>query len=199
MAIPVVLTQRPRPSYFFYISLIVIAATTGAIGIFLRRWPGIYRSLDIGALAVASALLLFVPRYSLPPYLPSGRPVLQKLERLAPQRTMLLKAPGRIILGNWANEVAHYLGLGAPSAIPPEEPLVVFGNDLLRNWEGTIPLEQFLAEQRVHVLYLDPSELAWLRAQPQAKNVLDNPRGAGWLDVAHEERGDRSWALLAKM
>ena len=29
MAIPVVLTQRPRPSYFFYISLIVIAATTG--------------------------------------------------------------------------------------------------------------------------------------------------------------------------
>ena len=199
MAIPVVLTQRPRPSYFFYISVIVIAATMGAIGLILRRWPGIYRSLDIGALAVASALLLFVPRYSLPPYLPSGRPVLQKLEHLAPQRTMLLKAPGRIILGDWANEVAHYLGLSAPSAIPPEEPQVVFGNDLLRNWEGTIPLEQFLAEQRVHVLYLDPSELAWLRAQPQAKNVLDNPRAAGWLDVAHEERGDRSWALLAKM
>jgi hypothetical protein len=199
MAIPVVLTQRPRPSYFFYISVIVIAATMGAIGLILRRWPGVYRSLDIGAVAVASALLLFVPRYSLPPYLPSGRPVLQKLEHLAPQRTMLLKAPGRIILGDWANEVAHYLGLSAPSAIPPEEPQVVFGNDLLRNWEGTIPLEQFLAEQRVHVLYLDPSELAWLRAQPQAKNVLDNPRAAGWLVVAHEERGDRSWALLAKM
>jgi hypothetical protein len=199
MAVPVALVQRPRPSYFFYVSVIVIAATMGAIGLILRRWPGICRSLDIGALAVASALLLYMPRYSLPPYLPSGRPVLQKLERLAPQRTMLLKAPGRIILGDWANEVAHYLGLSAPTAIPPEEPQVVFGNDLLRGWEGTIPLEQFLAEQRVHVLYLDPSELAWLRAQPQAKNVLDNPRAAGWLDVAHEERGDRSWALLAKM
>lgn len=199
MAIPVVLTQRPRPSYFFYISLIVIAATMGAIGLFLRRWPGIYRSLDIGTLAVAGALLLYMPRYSLPPYLPGGRPVLQKLEHLAPQRAILLKARGRIILGNWPNEVAHYLGLGAPSAIPPEEPPAVFGNDLLRRWEGTIPLEEFLAEQQVNVLYLDPSELAWLRAQPQAKNVLDNPRAAGWVDVAHEEKGDGSWALLVKM
>jgi hypothetical protein len=29
--------------------------------------------------------------------------------------------------------------------------------------------------------------------------MLDNPRAAGWLDLAHEERGDASWALLAKM
>jgi hypothetical protein len=199
MAVPVMLVQRPRPSYFFYISLIIIAATMGAIGLILRRWPGIYRRLDFGAFFVATALLLFMPRYSLPPYLPSGRPVLQKLEHLASQRTLLLKAQGRMILGDWANEVAHYLELAAPSAIPPEQPQVVFGNDLLRGWEGTIALEQFLAEQRVHVLYLDPSELAWLRAQPQAKDLLDNPRAAGWRDIAHEERGDRSWALLAKM
>jgi len=199
MAVPVVVVERPRPSYFFYVSVIVIVATMGAIGLILRRRPGIYRSLDIGALAVASALILFMPRYSSPPYLPGGRPILQKLEHLAPQRAMLLKASGRIILGDWAYELANYLDLNLPSGGPFEGLQVVFGNDLLRGWEGIIPLEQFLAEQRVHVLYLDPSELAWLRAQPQAKNVLDNPRAAGWLDVAHEERGDRSWALLTKM
>jgi hypothetical protein len=46
----------------------------------------------------------------------------------------------------------------------------------LRSWNGIIPLEQFLAEQRVDILYLDPSELGWLRPQPRAQNMLDNPR-----------------------
>jgi hypothetical protein len=199
MAIPVVLTQRPRPSYFFYVSVIVIAATMGAIALMLRRRPEICRSFDIGALAVASGLILFMPRYSLPAYLPPGRPLLQKLEHLAPQRTVLLKAQGRVILGEWASNLIYYLDLNLPSGFPDEGSQVVFGNDLLRRWDGTTPLEQFLAEQRVQVLYLDPHELARLRTQPQAKNMLDNPRGAGWLDLAHEERGDRSWALLAKM
>ena len=181
MVVPVAVVERPRPSYFFYVSVIVIVATMGAISSILRRWPRIYRSLDIGALAVASALILFMPRYSLPPYLPGGRPILQKLEHLVPQRAILLKASGRIVLGDWAYELANYLDLNLPSGPPIDGPQVVFGNDLLRGWEGTIPLEQFLAEQRVHVLYLDPGELAWLRAQPQAKNVLESPRAAGWL------------------
>ncbi len=194
MAVPVVLTQRPRPSYFFYVSVIVIAATMGAIAIMLRRWPGICRTLDIGALTLASALILSLPRYSLPPYLLSGRPVLQKLEHLAPHRAALLKTQGRVILGHWASEVASYLDLNSI-----EGPRTAFDNTLLRNWDGMSPLDQYLAEQRVDILYLDPGELAWLRAQPQAKNMLDNPRAAGWLTLAHEERSDGNWALLAKM
>jgi hypothetical protein len=199
MTVPVVLTQRPRPSYFFYVSIIIIAATMGSIGLMVRRWPRINRSLDIGVLAAATATILLMPRYSLPAYLPSGRPILHKLDHLAPQRTVLLKAQGRVILGDWASDLLHYLDLNLPSGNPFEGPQVVFGNDLLRRWEATTPLEQFLAEQRIHVLYLDPSELAWLRTQPQAKNMLDNPRAAGWLELAHEERGDGSWALLTKM
>ncbi|HSV22013.1 MAG TPA: hypothetical protein VLJ17_03190 [Xanthobacteraceae bacterium] len=199
MAVPVVLTQRPRPSYFFYVSIIIIAATMNAIRLILRRWPGIRRILNIGALAAASALILLMPRYSLPPYLPSGRPILQKLEHLAPHRTVLLKAQGRIILGNWASDILNYLDLNLSAGNPFEGSQVVFGNDLLRRWEGTTPLEEFLAEQRVHVLYLDASELAWLRTQQQAKPMLDNPRGTGWLDLAHEDRGAGSWALLTKM
>jgi hypothetical protein len=87
-------------------AVIVIAATMGAIALMLRRQPEICRSFDIGTLAVASALVLFMPRYSLPPYLPSGRPILQKIKHLAPQRAMLLKAKGSIILGDWSSEVA---------------------------------------------------------------------------------------------
>jgi hypothetical protein len=70
---------------------------------------------------------------------------------------MLLRASGRIILGDWANEGTHYLGLGAASAIPPEEPQAAFGDDLQRRWKGTISLEQFSAEQRVNVLNLIPA------------------------------------------
>jgi hypothetical protein len=80
-----------------------------------------------------------------------------------------------------------------------EAPRIVFDNSLLRNWDGMSPLEQYLAEQRVGILYLDPSVLVWLRSKPQAKNMLDNPGTAGWLTLAHEERTDGSWAFLAKM
>jgi hypothetical protein len=198
MAIPVVLTQRPRPEYFYYVSVIVIAATMGSIGLMLRPFPRISRGLDISALAVASALILLMPHYRLPSYMPSGRMMLQKLEHLTPQRAVVLNAHGRIVLGKWASTLLYYLDVDLPRGSPFEGPQVVFENDLLRRWEGTTPLEQFLAEQRVHVLYLDPSELAWLRAQPQAKKMLDNPRAAGWLDLAHEERGDSGWVLLAK-
>jgi hypothetical protein len=199
MAVAVVLTQRPRPSYFFYVSIIIIAATLGAIGLILRHWPGIRRRLDIAAIVAAGAIILLMPRYSLPPYLPSGRPILQKLERLAPHRALLLKAQGRLVLGDWASDLLNYLDLKRPSAVPFEGPQAVFGNELLRRWEGTCPLEQFLAEQQIDVLYLDASELAWLRTQPQAKNMLDNPPAVGWRDLAHEERGDGSWALLTQM
>jgi hypothetical protein len=199
MAVAVVVTQRPRPSYFFYVSIIIIAATMGAIGVILRHWPAIRRRLDIGAIAAAGAIILLMPPYSLPPYLPSGRPILQKLEHLAPYRTLLLKAEGRLILGDWASDLLNYLDLKRLGGMPFEGPQSVFGNDLLRGWEGTTPLEQFLAEQRIHVLYLDASELAWLRTQPQAKNMLDNPPAVGWRDLAHEERGDGSWALLTQM
>jgi len=199
MAVPVVLVERAWPEYFFYVSVIVIAASMGAVGSMLRRRPGNRRSVNIAALAVASALILFMPRYSVSSYFPSGRPVLQKLEHLAPQRMVLLKAQGRVILGDWAPDLLNYLDLNLAKGFPLEGQQVVFGNELLRRWEGTAPLEQFLAEQEVHVLYLDARELAWLRTQPQAQNLLDNPRAAGWLDLAHEERGDGSWALLAKL
>jgi hypothetical protein len=49
------------------------------------------------------------------------------------------------------------------------------------------------------VLYLDAGELEWLRVLPQARDMLENPRAAGWRDVAHEERGERSWLLLERM
>ncbi len=112
---------------------------------------------------------------------------------------MLLKARGRVILGDWAPELVYYLDLNLMSGWSFGGTQVVFGNELLRRWDGTTPLERLLAEQQVHVLYLDPGQLAWLRAQPQSRNMLDNPRAAGWLDLAHEELGDRSWALFAKM
>jgi hypothetical protein len=199
MAVPVALIERPRPSYFFYLSVIVITAVMWTIHRILRRWPGALRASDAAALAVVMALILFMPTYALPSYLPRDRPILAKLERLSPQRAMLIAPRGRIVLGGWAPELVYYLDLNLPKGYPLDGPRVVFDNALLRSWDKTTPLEAFLAEQQVTVLYLDPNELAWLRAQPHARNLLEHPHRAGWRDIAHEERGERSWLLLAKM
>jgi hypothetical protein len=199
-AIPVMLTQRPRPSYFFYVSVIIIAATMAALARILRHWTNGNGVLPLGALAVIAALILFMPTYSLPSYMASGRPLMTKLDHLTPQRSRLVRPTGRMILGDWAPELVFYLDLNLPTEWTPHEgPPVAFGNELLRAWDQTKPLEQFLAEQEVSILYLDPAELTRLRAQPQARNILDRPLAIGWIDLAHEERGDQSWALLGKM
>jgi hypothetical protein len=199
MAVPVVLTQRPRPSYFFYVSVIVVAATMSAIGVIFRRWSRFDRSLITAPLVFACMLILLLPRYNLPPYLPSGRPAMEKLERLALHREVLATARGRVVLGEWTSELANYLGLNLSSCLVSEACQFVDGKDLLHTWDGTIPLEQFLDEQRIRVLYLDPHQLSWLRTQPQAQNMLDNPLAVGWIDVDHENRSDRSWVFFAKM
>src|SRR5262245_4739863 len=139
-----------------------------------------------------------MPSYTIPSYLPSGRPILAKLEHLMPQRAMLMASDGRIVLGAWASELAHYLDLNPVGDLLEANlvgPRIVLDNALLRSWNRTTPLQEFLAEQRVTVLYLDPSELEWLRVLPQARNMLENPRAVGWRDVAHGERGARSWLL----
>jgi hypothetical protein len=198
MAVPVVLVQRPRPSYFFYVSVIVIAATLGALArIFRLRTRGENR-LGFLASAIIVLLILVVPGYSLPSYLPSGRPLMVKLEHLSPHRSRLAQPQGRMILGGWAPQVVLYLNLNLTFGNPLEGQRIVFDNGLLDSWDGSTPLEQFLAGQQVTILYLDPHELTRLRAQPQAKNMLDNPRTVGWVDLAHENRGDQSWVLLGK-
>jgi hypothetical protein len=199
MSVPVVFTQRPRPSYLLYLSVILIAAVLWGIYRLLQRRPGLLRALDAGAFAVVIALILLLPRYSIPTYLPSGRPILAKLADLSPHRALLIAPHGRIILGNWAPELLYYLDINLSRGYPLEGPRVVFDNALLRSRDGTTALEEFLAQQQVTVLYLDPGELQWLRALPQARNMLEHPRMAGWRDVARSEEGERSWLLLAKM
>ena len=199
MAVPVVLVQRPRPSYFFYVSVIVIAATMGAlVRIFGLRTRGEDR-LGFLAIAIIVLLTLVAPGYSLPSYLPSGRPLMTKLEHLTPQRSRLVNPDGGVVLGDWSAELVSYLNLSLPKGYPREGPRIVFDNGLLQQWNGEIPLEEFLAKRQVSFLYLDPHVLARLRAQPQAKNLLENPRAVGWVDIAHENRGEQSWALLGKM
>ncbi len=207
MAVPVVLTQRPRPSYLFYVSVIVIGAVLGVTGLALRRWRRTGRSVETGAIILVGALVLVMPTYGLPPYLPSGRPALEKFEHLAPQRALLLKARGHVILGHWAQNIASYLDLNpGPETLGKRakaddliDPRTVFDSTLLRQWSGAAPVEQFLAEGGIEVLYLDSSELAWLRTQALAANMIGNPTSVGWRNLAHEERGDHSWALLARI
>ena len=198
MAIPIVLTQRPRPSYLFSVSIIVMAMVLWTLYRILQRRPRLLRTLDAGSFVLAIVLIVLMPTYSLPPYLASGRPVLAKLEHLTPQRAMLLAPHGRVILGDWDSDVAAYLDLPLSVVNPYREERTVFNNTLLRSWDKNTPLEQFLAEQQVTILYLDPSELARLRLEPLAKTLLENPRIAGWRDLGHEDRGARSWMLLAK-
>jgi hypothetical protein len=199
MAIPVMLVQRPRPSYFFYVSVIIITAIMAAFARILRDWPKGDDAMSLRALTVIALLILSMPTYTLPSYLPTGRPLLAKLEHLTPQRSWLAKPAGRVILGEWASELVFYLNLNLAKGHPLEGTRVVFDNGLLRAWDGSTSLERFLAEQGVSIVYLDPLELARLRPQPQAKKLLDNPLAVGWIDLAHEERGDQSWALLGKM
>jgi len=113
--------------------------------------PGYWR------LAVPSTLLLFVPRYSLPPYCRAAARFCKSLNMLHRSATMLLKSAGPAIHSrDWANEVRHYLGFEPRPAHPGPRSHRSFSGMTCCGTGRDDSAESFWPSKRVHVLYLDP-------------------------------------------
>lgn len=186
VAIPIILTQRPRPSYLFATSLVLMAMTATSIQVLAReRAAAINRLIP---LLVVCAIIL-VPSHFKPQS--PDRPLLAAYRDLAPYSDDIKTQNGKIYLGNeLGGELQNYT-------------LLDRGGRRLSYWSGSLPtdlpkdqdLGDFLNSQGVTVLYMRTNLLNQLKVLPGASKFLDDPEAAGWYLRAWGD-GATPWRLL---
>ena len=187
VAIPVILTQRPRPSYLFATTVVLMAVVGSAVHVLSCRWPKAQRLLVIVGVI---ALLLAVPPY----YRPQpgqDRPLYTDYEILRPFRPLLADRRNVFVIGDFAGELRNYLRLA-------NVPVATFDYQLLSRWSGRRPLEQFLDDEGVNLIFLQPRMLKSLAGNPYARPMLTAPETVDWRQVGAGMDGNSAWLLLAR-
>lgn len=183
VAVAVMVTQRPRPSYFFAATLILMIAAMGAAAILARR-----RTVVVNRAAVFVAIFVLV---AIPPYYeryPSPRPLYQNLVRLQPFGEQLRTANGRVLIGDYEGELANYLRVSRRGA--------TLNYQALDGWQRDTPLADFLASRSIAMFFVQPRILSELRSVPTARPLLEDPASVGWTRLAPAAGDD--WMLLAR-
>jgi hypothetical protein len=182
IAVPVIITQRPRPSYLFPLTLFLMAVIGSAVYVLFEQ----RRLLPLKALAVIGIplLLIFVPSYYSKHR--SDRNLYVSYERLRPFQSLLSKPGNKLLLGDYAGELMGYLRLTR--------------TDLHR---GPLPsgqqpqsIEQFLDAQKINVLFVQPRMMRELRARPEARQLLEQPESLGWRRLSIFGSPNPDWLLL---
>ena len=184
VAVPVILTQRPRPSYLFSTTFIMMATIGTAVNIITYRWSAVAERVAI----ILAALVMLI----IPPYYSEGwpRPLYDAHERVKPYASLFRGAGNTIIFGDYYGELEGYLLLHRThpklldyqvlSSRPPEE-----------------GLDAFLRRQGVNIVYAQPRIGNSLRAAPEGNDLLDRPETLGWRRIAPSATNP-PWFLLCR-
>jgi hypothetical protein len=108
-SLSIILTEQAWVEYFFPLSFAVMIALGKCVELLTLSWR---RAVGIGAAVLGAALVLLIPPYY--PAHATGRPIKSAYDRLHPYRALLDAEPGTIILGDYAGEMANWLGLARP-------------------------------------------------------------------------------------
>jgi len=74
----------------------------------------------------------------------------------------------------------------------------VLDSSALQQWDRSVPLEQWLANEQIQFVFFDPAILRQLRQTPSAMALLNDPGSKGWKSIAYENQSDNAWIFLAK-
>jgi hypothetical protein len=189
VALVVIPTVRPRPSYLFPLSVLLMAITGMAAFVIVRRLNWLNRLSRTMPLVMAGVFLA-VPSYfgehgHRPPRLLHA--LIQRLqpfqELIASPRTVFLK-------GEYPEEVRNYLGHGACKS---------YSYSLLDEWGEDVQLDSYLEERGVNLFYIDEALMQRLRKRASTAgpflNLTDN---ASWKLIGFEDVPGCRWKLFQR-
>jgi hypothetical protein len=182
IAFPIILTQRPRPSYLFPATVVMMAAIGTCLYVLLAGRAMI--AAKLAAMIGVPLLLLAVPPYFSKHR--SDRPILVNYQRLLPFAGLLRDKRNRILIGDYDTDLINYGKLKG---------VTTMDYSLLASEEARRDLLKVLDAQRINVVFAQPRVMGELRAQPQMRQLIENPEAAGWKRLAPPE-GDTNWLLL---
>jgi hypothetical protein len=188
VSVPVIATQRPRPSYLFPLGVLLMALTGVCVQVLVRRL-GLTRRLGALMPAVMVALPLLVPCYFADPARRDRtQPLRAKVERLAPYQSLILASGTNFLAGDYSLEVFSYLGHARCQ---------ICDYGLLNEWKPGRALAAFLDDRKVNLFYLDEHLLQDLSRDP-TNPFAGNAGDAHWkLLACGDVPGDR-WKLFRR-
>jgi hypothetical protein len=187
ISVPIILTQRPRPSYLFSTTLVLMAAISTSAYVLTYRWPSL---VNRAVIAMSLMVLFTIPLYYRKHQ--SDRPLYQEYENLKPYASAIIHEGNFIVLGNHYSTLRDYLGY-------PDVGTKVSAYDALKTWDRTEEFGQYLSNSGISVIYLEPWFLTQLRQTPAAARLLQCPQSVGWKRVGPSQPDQPSWLLLARL
>ena len=185
---PVILTQRPRPSYLFCQGLVLMALAGMCVFAICRRWS-IGRNLRRWFPIVTVALLMVVPPYR------DGRdrPLLTLYERLAPFGAIFHHPDSVFVVSSHPIEIHDYVGHNYFTS-----PLLHFDYTWLEGTVADRPLPPSLDRLGVNLVYIDEALWGRLWANPVHRPFLTSPESAGWRLLRSQNVEGGKWMLMQK-
>jgi hypothetical protein len=189
----VIITQRPRPSYLFTLSLALMAAVGMAVHVLLSQVPSLRRRLAALAPAAMLALCLLVRPHYVTAEGPAPHRLRALVERMRPFEELLAPKGLTLLQGDYAGEISLYVGRNYYA-----RPL---GYEVIHRWKRDVPLEVCLAGEKVDVFYLNEELLRFLQADPSplAHSFLGPTPPRGWELVGRGDTPGDRWRLFRRL
>ncbi len=184
------MVTRPRPSYMFSLTVLVLVLFGTCVMVIAARWPALGRLR--AALPLAAALLVAVPSHYGPTYSTPqngrGQPVRQMVERFEDHADEIGGRTNVVLSARFGSEGCAYLG----------EPDVCSGINLQEQLDprplGT-SLSEVLRDADVDVIYADET----IGGNPGMRRFLRRlERKEGWTRVTSEEETGGDWVIIKR-
>lgn len=183
----VIIMQRPRPSYMFNLSFLIMALVGMGLYAIVTRLNGLKLLTAIMPVVIAGLLLLTPRFYTRPSDMMrgyNGRPMAESYERLKP---LAASFTGQVFFTwNYPLVLSNYLSDGLS---PPAQ--IVSYSDY--NSSGMV-FADWLEAQSVDLIYADE----WLIAQPSFKAFMAQIDTTVWETIASYQQSGYSWQLLRR-
>jgi hypothetical protein len=187
VALPVIATQRPRPSYLFALGIVLMAGTGVCLTAIAGRFAALRRCAGLVA-PVALACYLFSPLHPTFAAVNPHTPLTDAIHRLRPYEPLMARPETRFLGGQYAFELLTYLG---------RHPQVhSFGYELLAKRDAGESLDAFLERQGINLFYVDDDLLGKLEVDKTGyAKVLLTPGQSHWKLIGSGDVPRDRWRL----
>jgi hypothetical protein len=191
IAIPVIITQRPRPEYLFPLGIFLMASTGMCLFAIIRRWA-LFDRLSRWVPVFMLIIIIGAPSfYLLPKNKEQGRPLLQLYRRLSPFADVM---EGNLKIKPLVNCYGWDVGSYMQSGWAPGVDYVIFSD---APWGEA--LAGFLEKRGINFFYVDRTFDAILKTHRQYQTFFDSPQSFNWKMIAYQETQKDKWAIYKKM
>lgn len=187
-AFVVIPMQRPRPSYLFSLTILLMAIAGMSLFVVTRRLKKIEKASSLIPIFYIF-LLLFTPSYFLKNS--SERELLGFYRLLRPYQEILASSDTFFMTSNYSFELCSYLGRKEMCT-----PLTYSNNSISNLQEGAKSFKK-QDEPSANMFFADESSLSQIEPNSRSAMFLNNPNAFGWNLIAERNLSPR-WMLFQK-